>query len=233
MQVRQVIVLASGSGRFFNGVFMKEHKPVTRKLSELSEYEANSRKHSPEQIQQLVNSINEFGFTNPILIDENNIIIAGHARAEAAAYMQLEKVPCMLISGLTQSQKSALVIADNKIALNSTWDYDALRAEIGFLKETDYEVANLGFSEMEIAELFEFGEKSDEVQPSVVFGEEVDEASNYIVLVFKNELDWLSAQTHFNLESVHSKRANGKPWSKGIGRVVDGANYLTRLHDDD
>lgn len=212
---------------------MKEHKPVQRKLADLNGYDSNSRTHSDEQINQLVASINEFGFTNPILIDETNTIIAGHARAQAAGQAGLDVVPCVLLQGLDQHQKAALVIADNKIALNSGWNIDALRSEIEFLKDANFNIDVLGFDDGELNELFSFNDGGeDEIKAAVKFSEELDESKNYIVLTFSNDLDWLSALTHFKLESVHSKRANGKPWSKGIGRVVDGAKYLTELHND-
>jgi hypothetical protein len=125
---------------------MKEHKPVQRKLSELTNYESNSRTHSEKQVAQIVASIRTFGFTNPILIDETNTIIAGHARAQAAAIIGMAKVPCILLVGLDQHEKAALVITDNKLALNAGWNFDALKSEIDFLQDAGFDIEVTGFS---------------------------------------------------------------------------------------
>ena len=95
-----------------------------KNISQLNPYESNSRTHSKEQIEQIANSIRNFGFTNAVLIDENNGVIAGHGRIEAAATLNITDIPCMIIEGLDQHQKAALVIADNKIAENAGWNYD-------------------------------------------------------------------------------------------------------------
>ena len=92
-----------------------------RQLSELKPYANNARIHSEQQIQQIVSSIKEFGFTNPILIDENNSVIAGHGRLSAAKIIGLEHIPTITIPGLSYEQKMAYIILDNKIALNLEW----------------------------------------------------------------------------------------------------------------
>ncbi len=125
---------------------MKEHKPVRRKLADLNGYESNSRTHSAQQVKQIAESIKKFGFTNPILIDENNTIIAGHARAQAAGIIGLADVPCILLNGLNQHEKAALVITDNKLALNAGWDFDALKSEIDFLNDAGFDISVTGFS---------------------------------------------------------------------------------------
>lgn len=117
-------------------------------------YALNSRKHSDEQIQQVVNSIKEFGFTSPILIDENNIIIAGHCRWEAAKRLNMAEVPCIYMYGLSEMQKKAYVIADNKLALNADWDFAILKQELISLDEFNFNTDLTGFSVDEIASLF-------------------------------------------------------------------------------
>lgn len=124
---------------------MNHYKHKIQKLSTLKEYEQNSRTHSPEQIDQIVESIKEFGFTNPVIVDENNILIAGHARCMAAGKMGLTDVPTIVADGLSQEQKSALVIADNKLALAAGWNFDALRSELNFLDEAGFDVSLTGF----------------------------------------------------------------------------------------
>ena len=128
----------------------KHYKYQLKKLSELKEYDANSRTHSPEQIEQLQRSIKEFGFTSPVLFDENNILVAGHARCIAAANLGMNEVPAIFVDGLTAEQRSALVIADNKLALNAGWNFDALKSEMGFLNDAGYDLDLTGFDETEI-----------------------------------------------------------------------------------
>lgn len=191
---------------------------------ELKAYEKNSRTHGKKQIDQVVASIKEFGFTNPLLVDEGNTLIAGHGRLLAAKKIGMEEVPCVRLSHLSEAQKKAYVIADNKIALNSGWDEDLLKSELDELDSLGFDVAVTGFDD-----LLDGTGLGDEREGEVKFSEYLNEANNYVVLTFDNEIDWLSAQTHFNLESVYSKRANGKPWSKGIGRVVNGGEYLKKI----
>ena len=116
------------------------------KIEELIPYATNSRTHSDEQISQVAASIKEFGWTNPILVDEDSIIIAGHGRVLAARKLGESEVPCIILDGLTQAQKKAYVIADNKLALNAEWDNEMLRVEIDGLKEMEFDIDVLGFS---------------------------------------------------------------------------------------
>ena len=194
---------------------------------ELIPYARNSRTHSTTQIAKIAASIEEFGFLNPVIIDGNKGIIAGHGRVMAAQHLELTEVPTLEASHLTEEQKKAYIIADNRLALDAGWDEKALMKEILDLQSNEFDLSLTGFNDDEIAKIL--GEQEKEVDGQIVFSEEVGEAHNYVVLYFDNDLDWLSAQTHFNLKSVHSKRANGKPWSKGIGRVVNGAEYLKNL----
>lgn len=117
------------------------------KVDLLIPYALNSRTHSDNQVAQIAASIREFGFTNPILIDESNGIIAGHGRLLAARKLQLDEVPCIVLSGLSDAQKRAYVIADNQLALNAGWDLEALRLEIEHLKSVEFDVELLGFDE--------------------------------------------------------------------------------------
>ena len=125
----------------------KNHKYEQIKVSELKGYEKNARIHSAEQVQQVVNSIKEFGFTNPVLIDEENILIAGHGRTEAAKILGLEQVPAIRLNGLTDAQKKALRIADNQLALNATWDEDLLAAELEEIHLENFDLDLLGFDD--------------------------------------------------------------------------------------
>jgi len=116
-------------------------------------YEKNSRTHSDQQINQIVKSIKEFGFTNPILIDKDNGIIAGHARAMAAKKLGMASVPCLRLSSLSKAQARAYVIADNKIALNAGWEIENLRVELEDLKNIDFPLELSGFDDIELANI--------------------------------------------------------------------------------
>jgi ParB/RepB/Spo0J family partition protein len=121
-----------------------------RNISELIPYENNARTHSDEQVRQIAESIKEFGFANPIQIDEQNNVIAGHGRLQAANLLGLTQVPVIIVEGLSDTQRKALIIADNKIALNAGWNNDLLRIELNELTELDFNVDLLGFSEIEL-----------------------------------------------------------------------------------
>lgn len=123
------------------------------KVDDLIPYANNSRLHSDEQVLQIASSIKEFGFLNPIIVDGDNGIIAGHGRVMAAKKLGIDELPCIDASHLTEAQKKAYVIADNKIALNSEWDIDALRVEFEALREMDFDIELTGFSLGEISEL--------------------------------------------------------------------------------
>jgi len=116
-------------------------------------YARNSRTHNDEQIQQIMGSIKEFGFTNPVLIDGDGVIIAGHGRTMAAQRLQMKEVPCLRLSHLTEAQKRAYVIADNKLALNAGWDDEMLALELRNLRDEDFDLSLTGFDDDELAAL--------------------------------------------------------------------------------
>jgi len=122
-----------------------EHKVV--KIDELIPYINNSRTHSDEQITQIASSIKEFGFTNPILVDEHGGIIAGHGRVAAAQKLSIEELPCVILEGLTDAQVKAYIIADNQLPLNAGWDLDKLKLELETLTELEFDLDLLGFDD--------------------------------------------------------------------------------------
>ena len=123
------------------------------KVGDLIPYVNNSRTHSDEQVMQVASSIKEFGFTNPILIDDDGGIIAGHGRLMAAKKLGLDEVPCIRLGHLSEAQRKAYVIADNQLALNSGWDLDALKLEMDRLGELDFNIELLGFDDDFLASL--------------------------------------------------------------------------------
>jgi hypothetical protein len=119
---------------------------VMRSVSELHPYAKNARTHSAEQIAQVARSIQEFGWTNPVLVDKDGTIIAGHARVEAAKSIGIEAVPTIALEHLTPLQVRAYILADNQLALNAGWDDDVLRDELAALDAEDYDLELTGFS---------------------------------------------------------------------------------------
>lgn len=126
-----------------------EHLAIDR----LIPYARNSRTHSDEQVAQVAASIREFGFTNPVLIDGDGGIIAGHGRVMAARKLGMDKVPCIRLAHLTEAQRRAYIIADNKLALNSGWDEKMLALEFKDLQAMDFDLELTGFGLGDIDEL--------------------------------------------------------------------------------
>ena len=142
-------------------------KIVYKKVQDLIPYINNSRTHSEEQVNQIVASINEFGFTNPLLIDEKDNIIAGHGRLLASKKLKMEEVPCIVLSGLTEAQKKAYIIADNKMALNAGWDDELLKIELENLKELDFDLELTGFNVDELDDIFQAEEEKEIIEDEV------------------------------------------------------------------
>ena len=124
-------------------------------IDALIPYIRNSRTHSAAQVAQIAASIKEFGFTNPILIDKDGNIIAGHGRVMAARKLKMDQVPCIRLTHLSEIQARALVIADNKLALNAGWDDNLLALEMKDLEELGYDLSVTGFNSKELQSLLD------------------------------------------------------------------------------
>jgi site-specific DNA-methyltransferase (adenine-specific) len=131
------------------------------KTDTLIPYAGNSRTHSAEQVAQIAASIKEFGFNNPVLVDADGGIIAGHGRVMAAQKLGLDEVPTICLDHLTDAQRRAYVIADNKLALNAEWDEDALQAEIDRLRDEDFNLDLIGFDSEELDALINNAEETE------------------------------------------------------------------------
>ncbi len=131
-------------------------------IGKLIPYVNNTRTHSPEQITKLRSSLREFGFLNPVLVDKEYNVIAGHARLAAAKKEGLSKIPCVFVEHLTDPQKKAYIIADNRMALDGGWDNDLLRVELEALQGEDFDVLLTGFDESELSKLFDEGNDAKE-----------------------------------------------------------------------
>lgn len=148
-----------------------EQWPVDRPIP----YERNSRTHSAEQIQQIADSIEQFGFTVPLLVTEDGVIIAGHGRLEAAKVLGMKKVPVMVARGWTDEQIRAYVIADNKLAENAGWDQEMLRVELAELQDEGFDLSLLGFDASELDDLLQIEEElADSASDGVNHGSLLD-----------------------------------------------------------
>ena len=132
---------------------MNELKIINKKIEEIKEYENNAKEHPNWQIEQIANSIKEFGFNDPIAINADNQIIEGHGRLLAAKQLGLTEIPCIVLTGLTEVQERAYIIAHNKTTMNTNFDLDRLQYELNALKVEDFDLNLTGFSEYEIENL--------------------------------------------------------------------------------
>ena len=131
-------------------------------INKLVPYVNNARTHSPEQITKLRSSLREFGFVNPVLIDREFNVLAGHGRLAAAKEEGIKKVPCVFVEHLSEAQKKGYILADNKLALDAGWDDSLLKVEMESLQEMGFDIGMTGFDEMEIANLFETDTEGEE-----------------------------------------------------------------------
>ena len=119
-------------------------------IKQLKPYKNNARTHSEKQIEKIANSIREFGFINPVLIDSDYGIIAGHGRVKGAEKLGMVEVPCLFVEDLTDEQKRAYIIADNKLALDAGWDYELLQLELNELDDLGFDFTLTGFDDLEL-----------------------------------------------------------------------------------
>lgn len=140
----------------------------TLSITKLRPWARNARTHSRKQVKQIAESIKTFGFTNPVLVDRENSILAGHGRVEAARLLGHSEVPCVRLEHMTESQKRAYVLADNKLALNAGWDEDLLAEELEILLGIDggFDVSLTGFSLAEVDNLIEGRKKTEDSDPA-------------------------------------------------------------------
>jgi site-specific DNA-methyltransferase (adenine-specific) len=196
-------------------------KIVQKKVAELVLYANNPRKNDPA-VDAVVASIKEFGFKVPIVIDIKNEIIAGHTRLKAAKKLGMVSVPCIIADDLTDEQVKAFRLADNKVGEIATWDLGSLGEELDALADFDME-------------RFGFEKKQDDIleeDPEIEFTEELLEEHNYVVLYFDNAVDWLQAETLFDLKPV--KALDSKPGFQkiGVGRVLNGTEAIKKIIGD-
>lgn len=197
------------------------------RVSELTPYGGNAKKHPEWQVGQIVNSIQAFGFNDPIAVWKDNaghyLVVEGHGRLLAAQEMGLEEVPVIMLDTLDDEARRAYTLVHNKLTINTDFDLDMLDAELDNIE--GFDMSEFGFAE----ELQGYEIDDSEDVAGDVFAKELDEAYNYIVLAFDKESDWEEAKEVFELEEVSTFRKNANVRHRGIGRVIEGAKVLERL----
>lgn len=195
-------------------------------ITKLVPYSKNAKKHDDVQISNVAESIRQFGMVQPIVIDKDNVVVIGHCRLEACKKLGYKEVPCVIVDTLTEEQVAKLRLLDNKLN-ESDWDYDLLSQELENLDLVDF---TLDWVKEEIEK-----EQMIEEKPDCQFTEIMNEESNYLFIQFKTDIDWLQAQSLFNIEEkkAYSTRKDGKIGKnmvrKGTGRVLDGAEFINKI----
>ena len=192
-----------------------------RKTDSLIPYARNARTHNESQVQQIAGSIAEFGFTNPVLIDGADGIIAGHGRVMAATLLKMEEVPCIRLGHLTEAQKQAYILADNKLALNAGWDDELLKIELVELRDIDPALmAITGFSDDELSELagIEAPEGDEDAEPQTDRAEELAE-------------EWGTAAGQVWALGDHRLMCGDSTNAEDVGKCLDGAKPFLMVTD--
>nr|DAP60004.1 MAG TPA: ParB protein [Caudoviricetes sp.] len=205
---------------------MQKLNIVYRQIKDLKPYKKNAKKHTKEQVEKIANSIKEFGFTQPVIIDKNMEVVAGHGRILGAKKVGIKNVPTVMLEELTEEQIKAYRLVDNKLN-ESEWDNDLLQQSLEEIAEMDMEV--FGFTIDSLAD------ETIEVEPDIPFTEILNEENNYIVLKFENKIDWINALGMLGVEKVKAyptkRDGNKKSFGDraGVGRVLDGVNVIERI----
>ena len=180
------------------------------------------------KFEKLVKSIKEFPEMlelRPIVVNQDMVVLGGNMRLKACEEAGIEQVPIIFADNLTEEQQKEFIIKDNSSF--GEWDWDLLANEWDVDDLNDWGL-DVPYTEDDIEEM---GNPMNE-QSEKPFATELDTQSNYLILKFDTDIDWIQAKTLFGLESVASKRANGKPWSVGIGRVLDGVEAIKRIQGE-
>lgn len=194
----------------------------------------NNPRINGRAIKVVADSIREFGFKNPIVVDKNMEIIVGHTRLEASKVLGLTKVPVIIAEDLTEEQVKAFRIMDNKSSEFAEWDYTKLLEEMGELQAEDYNIDLTGFTGAELEDILdtlidEEEEKAEEEKAELEFTAELLEEYQYVVLYFDNTLDWTKAKSVLGLDSVKALRSKGDYERTGTRRIIKGNDIIERL----
>ena len=197
-------------------------KIINKNVDELIPYINNPRQND-DAVDAVASSIKNFGFKVPIVIDNDNEIVTGHTRLKAAKKLGLEEVPCIVAEDLTPEQIKAFRLADNKVAEFAEWDFELLESELADLG--DFDMEEFGFE----TNLIEDEPMEEDEKPEIKFTEELGEESNYIVLKFDTDVDWLRLETLFQLKRVKALDSKKGFEKIGLGRVVKGNDFIEEI----
>tara|TARA_R110000823_G_scaffold13941_2_gene45986 strand:- start:332 stop:946 length:615 start_codon:yes stop_codon:yes gene_type:complete len=198
------------------------------KISKVKGNPNNPRIIKNDKFKKLVKSIQEFPEMlklRPIVVDEDMVVLGGNMRLKASKDAGLKEVWIDIAEGLTEEQKKEFIVKDN-VGFGE-WEWDMLANEWDSSKLTDWGL-DVWQNEDDIQEIRNPENKESE-NP---FATELDRESNYIVLKFNNDIDWIQAKTLFGLETETARRSNGKAWSSGIGRVLNGVNAINKIKNE-
>jgi hypothetical protein len=209
-------------------------------IEKLKPYERNARTHSPEQVAKIAQSIEEFGFTNPILVDGDAGIIAGHGRLMAAKRLGLETVPIIELTHLSEAQKRAYVLADNRLAEDAGWDEEMLAAELAALREMELDLELTGFSDEEIDDLLSAETEDFDTEEEVNAGAlpqamQMEPPREYVVIMCDAPDEFEDLKVALGLKPV--RRGGYKKGSAfdavGVDRVIKASAILDLIRDVD
>lgn len=196
-------------------------------IDEIKPYLNNAKLHPAEQIEQIKKSIEQFGMNDPIGIWHDEIV-EGHGRLLALKELDYKEVPIIRLDHMTDEERKAYILAHNKLTMNSDFDIDVLNEELDDILNID--MSNFGFIKNDVLEIFE-----EESEPEVEFSEVLGEEHNYIVLYFDNDVDWLQAESLFDIKPVKcgstrtDKKITEKMQRVGIGRVLKGSEAINKI----
>lgn len=213
---------------------MKQINIVMMSPDDLIPYQDNPRINDLA-VGVVADSIREFGFKNPIIVDKDKVIIAGHTRHKAAKRLGLDEVPVIIADDLTPEQVKAFRIMDNKSSEFAEWDYMKLLGEIKGLEEADYDINLTGFDEIELGNIIEEVDRKqkdkEKERPEIEFTDELLEEHQYVVLYFDNTMDWQVAKSVLGIKNVHALDSRAGYERSGVGRVLRGADIIRRLQN--
>lgn len=197
---------------------------VYLKVDDLKNNPKNPRKNE-SAIDSVAKSIEKYGFRNPLIVDKDNVVWCGNTRLKASKKLGLKEVPCVVVKDLTEKQMMELALLDNKTNEIAEWDFDMLSDIIPTIDLEDFDL-DWGIEKKE----------NDKENGDVEFTEILNEENNYLVLVFKKDIDWLQAKTIFDIKEVkafNTTKKESKIKRKGVGRVLDGSKVIERILENE
>ena len=194
------------------------------KINKLKPAEYNPRQITKKQYNDLKMSIEKFGIVDPVVLNKDMTVIGGHQRLKVCKDLNHDVIPCVVLD-LSKEEERELNIRLNKSG--GEFDMDALANYFDVEELTDW-----GFKHVELGLNIDKIDAKDNIETEYPFATELDISNNYIVLKFDNDIDWIQAKTLFKLQTEVARRTNGKAWSQGSGRVLNGSKAIKMIQDE-